>query len=186
MKHHLFFVTGNAGKVRSLNNILKELKSNVVVEQLKYNYPEIKDDEKIETVALLGASYCYKKFGKGVIVTDVGLFIDALNGFPGINTSFVLKKIGTIGLIKLMKGVKNRSVDFRLALGYAGKKGSKVFSASVSGKVAQRPAGRGGFGFDPIFILDGQKKTFAQDPSLRDRYGPFRMCVKKFIRWYDK
>jgi len=186
MKKHLFFVTGNTGKVRSLRNIIKDLGSDIVVEQIKYKYPEIKDDEKIETVAKLGANYCYKKFGKDVIVTDVGLFIDALKGFPGINTNFVLKKIGVKGLIKLMKGIRNRKAEFRLALGYAGKKGSKIFFASVHGKIAEKPIGRRGFGFDPIFVLDGQKKTFAQDPTLRDKYGPFRICVNKFITWYEK
>lgn len=183
----IYYVTTNKGKVEILNNIMKDSKTRIRFEIIDYDYPEDKSDDSVETVALKGAELCANKFDKEVIVTDTGIFIDALKGFPGVNTAFTIKRIGKEGLIKLMEGVDNRQAEIKVALAYC-KPGSKpeLFLTVVKGSISEEVRGNLGFGFDPIFIPKGYTKTFGEDTQLRDRLMGYRNSITKFVEWYSK
>ena len=181
----LYFVTSNPGKVESLKSILREVNAGRSIEMLKANYPEDKSHGTTEHVASQGARWCADKFNKEVLVSDVGLFIPILNGWPGINTAFTLKRIGIEGVLKLMAGIPERSAEWTLSLAYAKPNiEATVFTASLRGAIAGEARGSDGFGFDPIFIPEGQEVTLAQDTYLRDKLGPFRQAVESFVSWH--
>lgn len=154
----IVFVTGNKAKVREAENILKiPLRvSNVDLDEIQ--------DLGLEKIALHKLNQAYKKIKKPLIVDDVSLEIDEWNGFPGPLIKWMLKagdgdaKV----LLKMLKGVKNRAVTARLAIGYYDGKTSRVFYGTVRGKIADSIRGDNGFGWDPVFIPDGQTKTFAE------------------------
>jgi len=183
----VYFITSNKGKVTSANAILRELQLPVTVQMLMADYPEDKSIETTDAIAKQGAQYCAAEHNKPVIVTDVGLFIDELNGFPGINTAFSLKRIGTAGLLRLLDGKSNRAATWELSLAYASPEAQpEVFTAKLAGIMSQEERGNDGFGFDPIFIPDGHQKTLAEDPALRDTVSPFREALKSFGTWYTQ
>ena len=99
------------------------------------------------------------------IIDDSGLFIDALGGFPGVYSAYVLKTLGCPGIIKLLAGVEDRGARFRCCIGcnVAGM-GEIVVSAESTGSIIEKERGRGGFGFDPIFVPSGYDKTFSELP----------------------
>ena len=183
----IHFVTSNPGKVEILNNILKELNLNdIKIEMINYDSPEYKHDGKIETVALESAKHCASKFNKEIITTDVGLFIEALNEFPGINTAFTLDRIGTKGLIELMKDKENRNAKFKAALAYcAPNKEAKSFTIETDLIISKEEKGDKGFGFDPIAIPKGHNQTFAENTKLRDELIGYKQAFIKFIKWYQ-
>lgn len=180
----LYFVTSNPGKIESLKNILNDLKVKVSIAMLEADYPEDKSEGTTEQVAREGARWCADKFNKEVLVSDVGLFIPILNGFPGVNTAFILKRIGIEGILKLMAGIPEREAHWTLSLAHAAPNGeATVFTARLSGSIAGEVKGVDGFGFDPIFIPEGRKVTLAEDTTLRDTLGPFRAAVEAFVSW---
>lgn len=183
----IYLVTSNPGKVESFNNILRKLSLGFEVEMLNEEYPEDKTEETTQGVALAGAKYCAEKYQKPVLVTDVGLFIEKLNGFPGVNTKFTLRRIGNEGILKLLEGETNRNADWILSLGYCEPQGEPIeFTAVTKGTISETQRGTGprGFGFDPCFIPEGYDVTFAEDTELRDRVSPFNEAIKKFVEWY--
>jgi len=96
-------------------------------------------------------------------VEDTGLFIDALNGFPGALAAYVHKSIGLQGILKLLEGVENRKAHFDAAVAYGAPPGRIwVFTGRVYGRISLKEAGSGGFGFDPLFVPEGFDKTFAE------------------------
>ncbi len=150
--------------------------------QLKEPYPEIRDED-VSRVAEEGARFVFDRINKPVIVEDTGLFIEALNGFPGSFSAFVFGKLGNNGILKLLGEVENRKAEFISAVGYCNQEGVRVFKGSVKGLIADRKKGMGGFGYDPIFIPAGQKKTFAEDPGMKERISHRNKAFQRFSEW---
>jgi XTP/dITP diphosphohydrolase len=181
----IYLVTSNLGKVESFNTILQRMNFDFQIEMFNEEYPEDKSDETTQGVALAGAKHCAQKYNKPVLTTDVGLFIKALNGFPGVNTKFSFNRIGNEGIIKLLEGEEDRRVDWILSIGYCERNGEPVeFTATTKGTIPEAPRGDKGFGFDSIFIPEGYSATLAEDLEARDRISPFDKAIRKFAEWY--
>jgi len=182
----VYFVTSNPGKVESARAILDDLQLSVPIEMLKADYPEDKAEETTVAIAAAGARWCADTHKKPVIVTDVGLFIHALRGFPGINTAFSLARIGEEGILKLMEGISNRRATWELSLGFArpGEEPS-IFTSTTEGTIATEMGPAHGMGFDPIFIPNGHTKTLAHDLVVRDTISPFKSALQQFGTWYS-
>ena len=156
----LFFITSNKGKVLEATEKLLPLGFCVVQKDL--GYPEVQADS-LEEVAMWGVSHVRETFDKPFILEDAGLFIDALQGFPGVYSKYVFFTIGLPGVLQLLKGIKNRKAVFRSVYAYSepGKKPILAFG-ECSGVIASEIQGIQGFGYDPLFIPDGAKKTFGK------------------------
>lgn len=101
-----------------------------------------------------------------LIIDDSGLFIDALEGFPGVYSAYVMDTIGCGGILKLMDGMEERSAIFECVIGYIGTAGKTgLIKGTVHGSITTSQRGDQGFGYDPIFVPDGYSKTFAEMPS---------------------
>jgi XTP/dITP diphosphohydrolase len=179
----VYFVTGNPGKVREAKAMFEKL--GIDLQQLAYEYPELQSDD-LEEIAKYGAKNAAMYLKKPIIVEDAGMFISALKGFPGPYSSFIFKCIGNEGILKLMKGVKNRNAQFTSVVGYCepGKE-AITFSGSVKGKISDEPRGKMGFGYDPIFLY--HNKTFAQ-MSTEEKNEVSHRCtaLRKFAEWFCK
>ncbi len=156
----LYFITGNEGKVIELQEKLKPLKYNILQKDL--GYPEIQADT-LEEVATYGLNHVKASFSKPFILEDAGLFITALKGFPGVYSKFVYYTIGLDGILQLMNQHKNRHAIFRSVYGYYdGKDNVHLFSGECPGVITQEKRGSHGFGYDPIFVPNGDVRTFAE------------------------
>lgn len=182
----IYLITSNPKKIEAINNTLAEINLDLKIEMMNAAYPEYKEEGTTKSVVLSGAKWCAEKYKKPVMVTDAGLFIKELNGFPGVNTKFSLDRIGNQGILKLMEGKTDREADWILSIGYCEPEGGEAieFTALRKGKIAESIRGDKGFGFDPIFILDGYSETFGENPTIRDSHGPFGEVIVKFADWY--
>ncbi|MEW5759888.1 MAG: XTP/dITP diphosphatase [Candidatus Thermoplasmatota archaeon] len=152
----MIFITSNKGKYLEAKIILGNS-----LKQKNIFYPELQADS-IEDVVNFGIEYLKTK-ENNFIIEDSALFIDALNGFPGVYSSFVYRKIGNDGILKLMENEKNRKARFECCIGFFSKKeGKKIFKGRCDGKIAKEKRGNKGFGYDPIFLPLGAKKTFGE------------------------
>ncbi len=176
----IIFVTGNAHKVKEANNILSPL--GVTVEQNNCGYPELQEDN-LEAIAKFGAQWAADKLGQEVMVDDSGLFIEALGGFPGPYSAYVFDTLGNERILKLMEDEANRSAVFKCVIGYC-RSGEEalVFSGEVAGKIAKEIRGSAGFGYDPIFEVNGA--TFGEmNEEEKNRLSHRYRALMKFARW---
>ena len=180
----VYLITSSNGKIRSIKSIIRNMDLGFKLKMIKAEYPEDKTEETTRRVVLGGAKWCVKRYNRDVLVTDTGLFIDELKGFPGVNTKFALTRIGNGGLLKLMKGKRNRNAEWILSIGYCRPGGRPVeFTAYRKGRISHKVVAKG-FGFDTIFIPNGYSKTFSEAPHLRDELSPFKTAIIKFSKWY--
>jgi XTP/dITP diphosphohydrolase len=150
------FVTGNEGKVAEAREYLEGVGE--VVEQVAFDYTEIQSDSLAE-VAAHGAREVCEAVGGPVIVEDSGLFVDALDGFPGPYSAYVEHTVGVERVWRLVEPEADHRARFRSLVAYADAGGEggpprvETFEGAVRGRIVA-PRGEGGFGYDPIFEHD--------------------------------
>ncbi len=182
------FVTGNAGKVDEMRALLDPLGVAIIPDGR--GYPEIQHDA-LEGVAEAAAGYL---LATGVeppfLLEDAGLFVSALQGFPGVYSRHALETIGNEGVLRLLQDVEleSRGAAFRANLCYVDPDGvPHHFEGTCKGRIAERPGGDLGFGFDPIFIPDGEARTFAQlDPAEKNEISHRGAAGRAFAAWLTK
>ena len=162
--------THNENKFIEISAIL----SNFSIEILSLeDFPEIgeivEDGSTLEENALIKANTVHKITGLPVIADDTGLEVDYLNGAPGIYTARFAGDNCTYNdnvdkLLKVMKNVQNnkRGAKFRTSMVFVDKN-MKLFSdGEVKGIISKKIKGLAGFGYDPIFYVPNEGKTFAE------------------------
>ncbi len=179
----VLLATSNPGKLEEARTILGPL--GLEVQQLDGKGIEIQADTNAE-VAAFSSRAAALAAGKAVLVEDAGLFIDELLGFPGPYSAYAFKTIGLRGIIRLLGDSRSRSAKFVSSLAYCEPEGEPVlFEGVVTGRIASRGKGTKGFGFDPIFVPDGGKKTFGEIALEEKCQVSHRArAMRKFARWY--
>ncbi|MBS7614861.1 XTP/dITP diphosphatase [Candidatus Bathyarchaeota archaeon] len=182
----IYFVTGNIHKYFEARQILAEF--NIASAMLKIKVSEIQDDD-VENVAKTSAKEAAKTSGLPIIVEDAGLFIEALNGFPGPYSKFVYNTIGLKGVLRLLGNEQKRAAYFKSVVAFCDSEGTvETFSGIVEGIIANKIRGTSGFGFDPIFEPKGKLgKTFGE-MSIEEKSSISHrsQALRKFAKWYRK
>ena len=152
-------ITSNLGKVKEFESALgKEIKIN----HIKKEYKELRSDSP-EEIAKESAKRLAEEMQMPVVVEDSGLFIQALNDFPGTCSAYIHKRIGLRGILKLMKGLEDRTCYYRSAVAYCEPGKDPIsFFGEEKGILSDDIKGVYGFGHDPIFIPEGSKKTYGE------------------------
>jgi XTP/dITP diphosphohydrolase len=177
----IYFATSNKNKFNEASRILEKYGYELVL--FSFEKKELQSTELVE-IALQSALIAYTYVNAPVVVEDSGLFIKALNGFPGPFSSYVYKTIGVRGVLKLMEGVTDRSAYFEAAVAIVMPPFERVFKGSVYGRIADSPRGTGGFGFDPIFIPENEDKTFAEmSVEEKNKYSHRARAFEKLGIW---
>ncbi|KZX16367.1 Non-canonical purine NTP pyrophosphatase [Methanobrevibacter cuticularis] len=179
------FITGNEHKVKEAENIFQ--KFNIELEHIDLGYME--PQGTLEEVAISGAKYAAEKLNKPVIVEDAGLFIKALNWFPGTYSSYVQETIGNQGILNLMSNTintKDRHAEFRSVIGYCAPNiEPKIFLGKVEGSIAFEEKGNKGFAFDPIFYVQKKDKTFGElTLQEKNQFSHRKNSLELFANWY--
>lgn len=180
----LKFVTSNDHKFVEAEKIAGE--HGLEIDRVDASYVEIQADTLREVVEA-SAESALGLAGGSCFVEDAGLFIDILDGFPGPYSSYVFKTIGNQGVLSLMEGVKDKRAEFRSAVGYC-EPGSepRVFEGRVRGSITKDERGGSGFGYDPIFMLEGgERGTFAElSTEEKNSFSHRGEAIEKFVKWY--
>ncbi len=181
----LKIVTRNRNKFLEAKFILN--KYGIKVKQEPIELMEIQSDN-LEEIAENKAKQALKKVKPPFATEDAGLFVKALNGFPGPYSSYVYRTIGCQGMIKLMKDVGDRSAKFISIVVYVDPKGLfHKFKGEISGRIALNPLGSKGFGFDPIFIPNElpnrtlAELSFEEKNKISHRFKAFSKLAKYII-----
>jgi XTP/dITP diphosphohydrolase len=151
------YVTGNWAKIASARQALEPL--GYEVDNIKMETPEIQADD-VSEVAKYSAKWAANELNKAVLKNDSGLFIEGLNGFPGVYTHYVDDTLGVDGLLKLMEGINNRKAYFKESIAYCepGKE-PIVFEGITRGIIDTKKSGEYGWSWDFVFIPEGETQT---------------------------
>lgn len=187
----LLLASHNKGKVREISALLAPFNVEVIsASELDLEEPEETEKTFIGN-ALLKARAGAKASGLVTLSDDSGLEVFALNGAPGIYSArwagenkdfnFAMQRVENELLAKNTKDYSARFVCV-LALVYPDGR-EETFEGFVNGNLTFPPKGDKGFGYDPIFIANGETETFGEmDPNKKHAMSHRAMAFAKFVK----
>jgi len=192
----IVLATGNKNKVIEL----KELITDFPVEILTLNdYPNLnmpeEDQPDFAGNAAKKAEAVSSHTGEIALADDSGLEVDALGGRPGV---FSARYAGENGdyqannqlLLKELEGVppEKRSARFVCAMAVSIPGGQTyIIEESCPGIITEKPQGKGGFGYDPLFLYEPAGKTFAEMNALeKNRVSHRGRALKKVLKLFEE
>ena len=162
----LVVASSNPAKLREIEEIIAPLVYEAVaIGRLVPDFDVEETESTFEGNARLKAQAAAKATGLIAIADDSGLQVDALGGAPGIYSArYAATDAERVArLLKELAGVTERSACFVCALAVCRPGGECVTARGrVEGHICEAPRGRGGFGYDPVFVPAGKQRTFAE------------------------
>lgn len=157
----IVFATSNPHKLKELN----EITASYGVKDIEFILPPkdfdpLEDGKTFEENSLIKAREASKLTGMISLADDSGLCVECLNGAPGIYSARYAPT-PQARIDKLLAAVapyKNRKAKFVCAMTLTNSDGSILFAdrGECFGEIAHKQAGTGGFGYDPVFLVDGK------------------------------
>jgi len=183
----------NRGKLNEIKEILHDFPFDVISMEEAGIFREIDEHgETFEQNALIKAIEVFNATNEIVMADDSGLEVDYLNGAPGIYSSRFAGENSTDEarnkkLLKLLEGVpfEQRTARFVCAVAVVFPDGNKfTVKGTCEGVIGNGPAGKHGFGYDPLFYMPEYKMTMAQmKPAQKHRIShrgkALRLMVEK-------
>jgi len=164
--------SGNSHKIKEIKEILKDMDFEIVSkDDMGFkNFDVLEDGKTLEENALKKAFGLHKLIKGIIIADDTGLFVDTLNGEPGVysaryagenatsleNNKLLLKKLANVPM-------EMRTAYFKTVMAIVLENGEKIVAEGIcKGKIATEFKGNNGFGYDSLFIVDGLGKTMGE------------------------
>lgn len=161
--------TKNKGKIREMEEILSGLGIEIVSQQdMGIDVDVEETGDTFEKNALIKARAVAMISDNPVLADDSGLCVDALGGAPGVYSARYAGDNATDEdkINKLLREIgdsEDRNAKFVTAVAFIFPDGREITaSGEVKGYITEKPAGTGGFGYDPIFFSEELEKTFAE------------------------
>ncbi|NNE70343.1 MAG: RdgB/HAM1 family non-canonical purine NTP pyrophosphatase [Rhodothermales bacterium] len=163
----LLIATTNPGKLEEFRQLLEGLVP-TIISSADVDAPEVVEDAPtLEGNALKKARALFEHSGLPALADDTGLEVRTLDGRPGVHSARYAGPdcIAADNVAKLLNELRNRedrSARFRTAIVYFDGAQPRVYEGICTGRIIERPRGAGGFGYDPVFLPDGETETFAE------------------------
>ena len=182
----IILATNNKGKIKELEEILKEYKL-LSLKEANIDIEVDEDRDTFEGNALKKAGEICKVTNKICIADDSGLCIDILNGFPGVYTARFLGEDATQdeGNSYLVEKLKDKSREERKAkvitcIALVKPNGEKkTYIGELNGYIAENKRGNNGFGIDEIFELENGKTLAELDKEEKNKISSRSLALKK-------
>ena len=163
----IIFASNNEHKIREVKSMLGN-NFNLLSSSDVNIFDDIPENEPhLEGNALSKARFIHSKTGMNVFADDTGLEIEALNGLPGVHSARFAgeskSSAANIEKVLLLLGKsENRNARFRTVIALILDKKEYLFEGTVTGTIIMEKRGTEGFGYDPVFVPDGKRITFAE------------------------
>ena len=182
----LLIATTNKGKISEIKELLNGTHYEVLsLADAGIDIDIEENGSTFEENSLIKARAIHAITGGMVVADDSGIEIDFLNGAPGIYSARFLGDMEYIrrnkGIVAFLEGIPDqyRTCRFRCVASLVTDTEAISFHGTIEGKIAYKPEGENGFGYDPVFYLPEYKKTMAQiDPDTKNRISHRSMAFK--------
>jgi XTP/dITP diphosphohydrolase len=163
----IIFATNNLNKTREINDLLGTSFTLLSLRDININEDIPEDEPTLEGNALYKARFVFNATGRNVFADDTGLEVEALNGRPGVHSARFAGENkdsdANIGkLLSLLRNKTNRNAQFRTVIALILDQKEYLFEGKIKGNIISERRGRMGFGYDPVFIPQGETLTFAE------------------------
>jgi XTP/dITP diphosphohydrolase len=187
--HTLVFATNNPHKAKEVEQILggqyqvKTLKDIGCLEDIE------ETADTLEGNALIKAQYVKNNYGFDCFSEDTGLFVNALNGDPGVHTARYAGEARNADdninlLLKNLADKTDRSARFITIITIIMGEKEIHLEGVCPGRIAQERSGTGGFGYDPVFIPDGYDQTFAElGEEIKNKISHRALATKQLVSY---
>lgn len=185
----LLIATQNPGKKREFQELLQESGLDLLflddLDLKGFLFPE-ESGRTFQENSSIKAKSLSEFTGIVSVADDSGLSVEALDGFPGVVSARWLT--GTDqdridGLLQKMKLLTDRRAQFTcsICLSIPSERKTLFFDGFQIGTIAEKPQGSNGFGYDPIFIPEGQTATYAELGSeYKNKHSHRAVALEKF------
>jgi XTP/dITP diphosphohydrolase len=185
----LLVATRNRHKLKEIGAILADLQFDILSSPDIKGLPDVVEDaDTVRDNAIKKAIETARMAKMLTLADDTGLEVDALNGEPGVYSARFACEGATSHennkkLLERLQGVPmdKRSARFRCVVAVADENGLvDAVEGICNGMIIEAERGGGGFGYDPLFIPDGQVKTFAElSPDVKNRISHRAKAIQK-------
>ncbi len=185
--HKLIFATNNQYKVEEVRSITMIDYEIISLKEASINIDIPEPFDTLEENASEKSRVIYKLSGMDCFSEDTGLEVDALNGEPGVKSARYAGEGNSSErnidkLLFKMQGINNRNAQFRAVFSLIFKGIEYKFEGTCKGIILADRKGKGGFGYDPLFLPIGAHKTFAEmDMEEKNRFSHRKKALNKMI-----
>ena len=163
----LVFASNNDHKIKEIKSLLGNSFTLLSLDDINIREDIPEEEPQLEGNALSKARFVYNSTGMNVFADDTGLEIAVLNGLPGVHSARFAgeNKDSAANIEKVLSSMnrtENRQARFRTVIALIFEKKEYLFEGIVKGRIIREKKGTGGFGYDPIFVPDGKRCTFAE------------------------
>jgi XTP/dITP diphosphohydrolase len=167
----LVLATNNPHKVREIKALLSDLEVEILTPEDFDSFPELKEEgSTLEENAIRKAMVTCQCTGLASLADDTGLEVEALDGAPGVRSARFAGETATYDdnnrkLLSLLEGLpkQKRNAVFRCVIAIAfAEQDVQTVEGRAEGIIVEKPRGRAGFGYDPLFYYPPLGKTFAE------------------------
>lgn len=188
----IVLATSNDHKLQEIRKILPESFKILGLRDLDDTVEIPETGTTFSANALIKARYLFERYKLISLGDDSGLEVMALNGQPGVfSARYAGEGAGSAAnvskLLSNMSGVTDRRAQFRTVLALILNGDEYLFEGSVKGTITTEQRGAGGFGYDPVFIPDGYKVSFAEmSPEEKNRISHRAIATRKLQDFLKK
>lgn len=185
-KIKIVLATGNPHKLQEINEITEGSGIEFVLPSGKFD--PVENGKTFEENSVIKAKEASKISGQIALADDSGLCVEALNGEPGIHSARYdttpQRRIDK--LLKNLTDTANRKAKFVCVMTLTDKDGNILHQVKgeCHGQIAKEQFGTNGFGYDPVFLVDGYDITMAQmSEELKNKISHRANALSKMIRF---
>ena len=185
----IVFATHNPNKLVEIKGIVPKSIKLLSLDDILCHEEIPETADTIEDNAKIKADHVYYKYKFPCFADDTGLEVEALDGEPGVRSARYAgtEKSNEANIDKLLFNLKDKedySARFKTVIHLMDKKINKRFTGICKGKIIPERRGEGGFGYDPIFVPEGYKKTFAELPAAtKNKISHRGIAIQKLIEF---
>jgi XTP/dITP diphosphohydrolase len=196
MQHKIVFATNNPHKLKEIQSLLGDHFRLQSLNEIGFSGDIPEEKTTLEENALDKARFIFEKYACPCFADDTGLEVEALKGEPGVYSARYagsLKEYGTeekrsaaniSKLLARLSGNQNRNARFRTVIAYIDGKDEHLFEGIVNGSIIDVRRGAEGFGYDPVFVPEGYKDTFAEMPlAEKNKISHRARAFSKFVEY---
>ena len=163
----IIFASNNKDKIREIDDLLGDSFTLLSLKEINMTEDIPENELTLEGNALQKARYIYGVTGMNVFADDTGLEVEALNGMPGVHSArFAGEDKDSVAniekLLSMLDGKSNRKGRFRTVIALILNGREYLFEGTVAGTIIEEKRGKEGFGYDPVFVPEGNTVTFAE------------------------
>ena len=163
----LVFATNNPNKLSELQSLVPKGIEILSLKDINCNEELPETNPTLDGNALQKAQYVYQNYGFNCFADDTGLEIEVLGGAPGVYSARYAgedckAEDNMQKVLTKLENEENRNAKFRTVIALIIKGEENLFEGECNGKITKTKSGAEGFGYDPIFIPEGNEITFAE------------------------